>query len=690
MSYPLFVELGCEELPPIALKDLSNAFATSFIDQLTAAKFSIGESDIFATPRRIGFIIHNVSESQPDQRIEKLGPNVAAAFDDEGKPKPAALGFAKSCGVSIDQIERVDTDKGQRLAYTLSKKGQTLQSCFQAFLDEAIKSLPIPKRMRWGSSREEFARPTHWLCCLYNDEVIEASATGIASDNMTQGHRFHAPERFAVSTSDYVSALEQRKVIPSFSKRRDMIKEGILTTAKSINGHAQISDKLLDEVTALVEWPVPLLGKFEESFLEVPKEALISSMESHQKYFHLLDSSGNLMPYFITISNISSTNSDVIIEGNERVIRPRLADAAFFFSEDKKTPLADRVDDLKSVTFQHKLGSLYDKSQRIKTLAMYIAQCISADVTLAGRAAELCKTDLLTDMVGEFPDLQGIMGKYYAACANEPQEVADALFEQYLPKSFDDENLPRTLVGQSIAIADRADTLVGIFSIGAEPTGNKDPFGLRRASLTLLKIILHFNLPIDLKTLFTKSAETLPIDLQPFEISKALDYTLDRFKSVYTNQGIRTEVYLAVTDSNLSSPCDIDARILALDAFDKTQACESLAKANKRVVNLLSKNADAVDNSVVINPELFQESAEQDLFKAIQSLENPYSDAVSNADYAAALNLLSSLKEPVDNFFDQVMIMVDDAELKANRLCILHKLKTLFTSIANIALLSKS
>ncbi|MCY4046244.1 MAG: glycine--tRNA ligase subunit beta, partial [Cellvibrionales bacterium] len=345
---------------------------------------------------------------------------------------------------------------------------------------------------------------------------------------------------------------------------------------------------------------------------------------------------------------------------------------------------------LKSVTFQHKLGSLFDKSQRIKTLAAYIAEQIGANTEHATRAAELCKTDLLTDMVGEFPDLQGIMGQYYAISDNEPTAVAHAIYEQYLPKSFDAKNLPKTLEGQCIAIADRVDTLVGIFAIGAEPTGNKDPFGLRRASLTLLKIILHFNLPIDLKVLFSKSVETLPADLQSFDVSKVLDYTLERFKSVYTHQGIRTEVYLAVTDLALSQPCDINARILALAEFDKTDASSSLASANKRVLNLLSKNANSVDNSVAILPELFQESAEKTLFDAIESLEKPYHTAVSEADYATALNLLSTLKEPVDNFFDKVMIMVDDEALKSNRLSILVKLKTLFTSIANIALLAKS
>ncbi|MCY4044861.1 MAG: glycine--tRNA ligase subunit beta, partial [Cellvibrionales bacterium] len=344
MSHPLFVELGCEELPPVALKDLSNAFAKSFVNQLADAKFLQGDLEIFATPRRIGFIIQNVSDAQPDQQIEKLGPNVAAAFDTEGQPKPAAIGFAKSCGVDIDQLDRKQTDKGERLAFTQLQKGQSLVDCFQGFLDEAMKTLPIPKRMRWGASREEFARPTHWLCCLYNDQIIDAKATGITSSNQSKGHRFHAPESFTVNATNYESSLKSRNVIASFSKRRDMIKEGILATAQSVNAQVEISDTLLDEVTALVEWPVPLLGKFDKSFLEVPKEALISSMKSHQKYFHLLDASGNLLPYFITISNISSQNPDVIVEGNERVIRPRLADAAFFFEQDKKSPLSSRFD----------------------------------------------------------------------------------------------------------------------------------------------------------------------------------------------------------------------------------------------------------------------------------------------------------------------------------------------------------
>ncbi len=688
MSKSLLVEIGCEELPPKALETLSLAFVESINQSLIRANLHFDTVNPFATPRRLALVVEGLSEQQPDQQIEKLGPAVAAAFDKDGNPSKAALGFARSNGVDFSELQRKQTSKGERLAFCATQKGILTIDLLNDFINDAIKALPVPKRMKWGASKIEFSRPVHWLTCIFGTEVVPVSVLGLKANNLSYGHRFHHPEAFEVNVDKYEEQLKSRKVIANFQQRQALIKQQLLAESTQLSAHLVIDTELLNEVSALVEWPVALVGSFDDVFLQVPKEALISSMKSHQKYFHLLDAKSNLLPNFITVANIKSSAPEIVINGNERVIRPRLSDAAFFYQTDKKKSLFERLDILKSVTFQDKLGSLYNKSQRIAEVSQYIAKVIHADSEKAKRVGLLSKTDLVTEMVGEFPDLQGIMASYYAEHDGEEADVALALSEQYLPKSAED-SLPKTPLGQIIAIADRVDTLVGIFAIGLQPTGNKDPFALRRASLGLIKIIISQNLDIDLQELFQKSAETYTSILPGIDCSPAVEYTLERLKNYYATQDMRTEIFLAINDLGITHLVDFNNRMQALHEFDSTEASSSLSAANKRVNNLLSKSAESVDKCVTINPDLFIEDAEQKLFSSIQSIDADYISAVSHKNYKQGLLLLSQLKIPVDNFFNDVMVLVDNEHIKHNRIALLLRMSQLFSSIANIALLTK-
>ena len=689
MSQSLLIELGSEELPPTALAALSSAFTESFKKSFQEANVPFSKIESFSTPRRLAVRLTEVAEKQPDQAIEKLGPFVKAAYDKDGNPTKAALGFAKSNGVELNQLTTQDTDKGERLVFKSTQEGQATISLLEGFLQDALKALPIPKRMKWGASKTEFSRPVHWLTCLYGEQSIAIKALGLTASNISYGHRIHAPEAFVVEVDDYCSQLKKHFVLANSKTRKETIRNQLAQIAKDANATLPMDEDLLDEVNALVEWPVALKGSFDKAFLEVPKEALISSMKSHQKYFHLLDESGDLLPQFITVANLDSSNPATIVDGNERVVRPRLADAAFFYESDKKLALDTLIEQLKAVTFQEKLGSLYDKAVRIEKLASFIAEALNVDISKAKRAAMLAKTDLLTDMVGEFPDLQGTMGHYYALQSGEAASIALAIEEQYLPKHAEDE-VPSSPLGQVLALADRIDTIVGIFGIGLEPTGNKDPFALRRASLAVINIIKQKQLPLDLQNLFNQAAAGYQDILPNLTIDKALSYTLDRLRGLYAADAIRTEVFLAVHDLGLSDLVDIDKRVQALAAFDTTDAALSLSSANKRVNNLLAKSNFSVDNSVTINQSLLQESAESALAEQLNSLTEPLQALTLDKNYQEALSKLSTLKVPVDNFFNDVMIMVDDEALKQNRLCLLAQLKRLFDSIANISLLAKS
>lgn len=691
-TQPFLVEIGTEELPPKALYALQQAFADHLQAQLREARLDFSSCRAFGAPRRLAVLVEDLTLQQPSRDIEKLGPAVAAAFDDAGKPSKAAEGFARSHGVSVDQLQRVPTDKGERLAFRAVEPGGSARELLPTLVGAALDQLPIPKRMRWGAHRAEFIRPVHWLVMLLGDEVVPATLLGLESGRHSRGHRFHAPEPFALShAADYQLVLEnERHVIADFHERRGRIREQVEAKGRELGGQALIDPGLLDEVTGLVEWPVTLAGAFEPRFLDVPSEALISSMQEHQKYFPVVDAEGRLLPHFIFVANIDSLDPAQVIEGNQRVIRPRLSDAAFFYDTDRKLPLAQRRERLKSVIFQDQLGSLWDKSERVRQLAADIAARIGSDVAWAERAGELAKCDLVTEMVFEFDDMQGLAGYYYARHDGEPEEVAQALKEQYLPRFAGDE-LPRSLTGCALALADRLDTLVGIFGIGQPPTGSKDPFALRRAALGVLRLCVEKGLDLDLRELLVKSVATyadVTLAQRDTVDRQVLAYLLERFRAWYEDEGIAVEVFLAVSAKNLSRPVDIDQRVHAVHRFSQLPEAQALAAANKRVSNLLAKSdvevdADALDTARLVD------AAERELADALARQAAAVEPLFQQRRYREGLELLAALRAPVDRFFDEVMVMSDDLELRSNRLALLKRLQGLFLEVADISLLAQ-
>ena len=685
------VELGTEELPPKALKPLSDAFAQGIRNGLEEAGITFDRVEAFAAPRRLAVRVRKLEDAQPDKPVEKRGPAVKAAFDDAGNPTRALNGFASSLGVTPEQLDTLETDKGAWVVYRTVEQGKPTVELLPQLVERALAGLPIPKRMRWGAHRTEFVRPVHWLVFMYGNTVVAAPIMGLKPGNTTRGHRFHCPRTLIVSTpNDYEIVLRQEGyVIADFAERRDIIRRGVAETAeKETGGKAVIDEDLLDEVTALNEWPVPLLGKFEERFLEVPPEALISSMKEHQKYFHVVDRDGKMLPVFITLANLESRDPAQVISGNEKVIRPRLSDAAFFYETDRKTPLEDRIGQLKPIVFQEKLGSIHDKSVRVAALAGKIAEAIGDDPALAERAAMLGKTDLVTEMVLEFTDLQGIMGQYYAANDGEHADVAKALNEQYMPR-FAGDDLPSTLTGCAVAIADRLDSLVGLFGINQPPSGTRDPFALRRASLGVLRIIIERELPLDLQ-ICCEWAETNFSQLTKQNTANTVvDYMLERFRAHYEEQGIAAEVYQAVHARRPTRPLDFDRRVKAVDAFRKLPEAEALAAANKRVSNILTKQGgDSVGEHV--DNALLQDKAEIALSKQVSEQAGKVVPLFDQGDYATALSSLASLRAPVDAFFDEVMVMAEDEAVRNNRLSLLNRLQNLFLRVADISLLPGS
>lgn len=683
MTHDLLIEIGTEELPPKALPALSNSFYQFITDGLNKLGIPFSTSESFASPRRLAVIVRGLEQQQPDRQEEKLGPAVAAAFDKEGKPSKAAEGFARSNNTTVDQLQRVATDKGERLAFRSLIKGQPVTQLIPALVNEALAALPIPKRMRWGSSRAEFVRPVKWVALVFGNDVINADILGVASGQYSQGHRFHAPERFTVNAANYQQALLEHYVVADFGERRAQILDKVQALAASENGTAIIPPALLDEVTALVEWPVPLVCSFEERFLDVPQEALISTMQDNQKYFCLVDANGKLMPRFITVANLDSPQPHLVVMGNEKVVRPRLTDAAFFFETDKQQTLEQRRDALKSIVFQQQLGTVYDKTERISKLAAFIAGQTGSDASLAERAGQLAKSDLVTDMVLEFTELQGLMGYYYALNDGENPDVAQAIQDQYFPAGNND-RMPQNATGRALALADRIDTLIGIFGIGQQPTGNKDPFALRRAALGIIRIILSADLALDLKTLY-QFAFAQYSGLANDTVQQALDYTIERFRAVYQEQGLATEVYLAVAAKNITSPRDFDQRVQAVHRFSQLPEAEALAAANKRVANILAKQ-DQVANAV--NQALLTDEAEKALCATLEVKQSLLQEALNNSDYTGFLSQLATLKPEVDAFFDTVMVMADDPALQKNRLALLAQLNKQFSSVADISLLA--
>ena len=682
------VELGTEELPPKALKTLSDAFTQGIQKGLENAGIAFGRVEAFAAPRRLAVRVRALGDAQPDKPVEKRGPAVKAAFDDSGNPTRALTGFATSLGITPDQLDTLETDKGAWVVYRTIEKGRPTVDLLPELVDQSLAALPIPKRMRWGAHRTEFVRPVHWAIMLFGNKVIDTPFMGLTPGNKTRGHRFHCPKSLIVPTpGDYEVVLKQEGyVIADFAERREQIRKGVTALARTeAAGQAVIDEDLLDEVTALNEWPVPLMGRFEERFLDVPAEALISSMKEHQKYFHVVSSEGKVLPLFITVANLESKDPGQVISGNEKVIRPRLSDAAFFYETDRKTRLEDRIDRLKPIVFQEKLGSLYDKSVRVSALAEKIAGAIGSDPVLAKRAAMLAKTDLVTEMVLEFTDLQGIMGDYYAANDGENPDVASALNEQYMPR-FAGDDLPRTLTGCTLAIADRLDSLVGLFGINQPPSGTRDPFALRRASLGVLRIIIERELPLDLQTCCEWATENFAVLTEEDTASTVVDYMLERFRAHYEEQGINAEVYLAVHARRPTQPLDFDRRVRAVENFRQLPEAQALAGANKRVSNILTKQGgDSIGET--IDDSLLQDPAEKTLAEQIRQQAETVIPMFEKGDYAAALSSLANLREPVDRFFEEVMVMAEDDATRNNRLAMLNSLRNLFLRVADISVL---
>ncbi|MDB2409243.1 glycine--tRNA ligase subunit beta [Pseudomonadales bacterium] len=685
------IELGTEELPPTALKALSTAFEQGLLAGLRAAdlNFNADEVKSFATPRRLAIFIPELQTQQPDKNIEKLGPAVAAAYDKEGKPSKAAEGFARSNGVSFDDLITIETDKGERLGFRSLAKGKAAAELLEGLITASLDALPIPKRMRWGASRAEFVRPVHWLVALLDSEVVECNVLGIASGQQSFGHRFHAPDPITIDNAlNYESLLlEKGHITADFNNRRDTIAAQVSALCKQVNGHAVIEDELLDEVTALVEQPFALIGKFDSEFLSVPQEALIYSMSEHQKYFHIVDDAGNLLPNFITVSNINSIDADKVISGNERVIRPRLADAAFFFETDKKLSLASLRERLKTIVFQKQLGTIFEKTERIGSLAEGLATALKADADAAKLAGQLCKADLASDMVLEFDKMQGTAGGYYAANEGLSDEVANAIKSHYLPK-FAGDSVPQSNTACAVALADRLDTLTGIFGIGQEPSGSKDPFALRRASIGILQIILQNELTLNIDEWISRAtAQHAAVKDPEATTARVVDYLFDRFAAVYQDQGLPVEVFTAVKANTISSPLDFNARVQAVAAFIKTSESESLASANKRVSNILEKSDGSV-NAADFNTSLLVEAPEKDLAAAINEKEAQVKPLFAQGNYRDGLLKLTELKDCVDAFFDGVMVNADNPTLKSNRLALLSRLRALFLQVADISVLA--
>jgi glycyl-tRNA synthetase beta chain len=693
------VEIGTEELPPKALRQLERAFVDGIERRLAGDDLTFETLDSYASPRRLAVLVRSLQLTQPVQKIEKRGPPTRVAFDSDGNPTKAATAFAAGFGADVSELERVATEKGEWLEFRGTEPGKTAAELLPGIIAEALAELPIPKRMRWGSSDVEFVRPAHWIVMLLGNDVLPAEILGLPAGRTTRGHRFHAPEEISIKKpADYAGRLAKKgRVLADFAERRNRIRELADAAAVELGGAAHMEPEVLDEVAALVEWPTPVTGSFDEAFLRLPDEVLVSTLQSHQRYFPVRGRDGRLLPNFIAMSNLESTDPDMVRKGNERVVLPRLADAAFFWDQDRKSPLASRTDDLKHVVFQKELGSLADKSARVAALAHALAKELGQDADAAVRAAELAKTDLLTEMVGEFPELQGRIGYYYAELDDEPEEVARAIEEQYLPTHAGDK-LPSTPNGRILAIADRLDSLAGIFAVGKRPSGNKDPFGLRRAALGLLRILIEEDVDIDLAAYIDEALAAQPVEVEDAaELSGEIyDFVTDRLRNYilegqapgFEDHDISPEVFEAVRVRRPASPVDFLQRVSAVDEFMKQDAADSLAAANKRIANIL-KSADT-DADGKVDPSLFDEVQETTLFKALKDVSHAHVQSLDGRNYLEALERLSSLREPVDAFFDDVMVMTEDTGKRRNRVALLGELRQRFLDIADLSCIHSS
>ncbi len=682
------VEIHTEELPPKTLHRLAESFLTEIKTRLDKLELSYRDAQFFATPRRLTVLVNKLAAKQKDTIVERRGPALEAAFDKIGNPTPACIGFAKSCSVTPDQLTTIKTEQGEWVGYQQHVSGKTIQEILPTLVQQALSALPIAKRMRWGAEPTEFVRPVKSVLMLYGNEIIDAEILGCRTHRLTRGHRFHSKKPLSISKpADYVKTLERNYVIVDFEKRKSLIRQlAKEVIAKQSHLQTMIDENILDEVTGLVEWPVAICGNFDETFLKVPQEVLIAAMQDHQRYFPVVDQHKKLMPYFITISNIQSKNMQSVVEGNQCVLRARLADAAFFFETDKKRHLMDRVEDLKHIVFQAKLGTVFEKSQRIASLAVFMAKKIRADEKKAERAGLLSKTDLTTQMVGEFPELQGVMGSYYAKEDGEDESIVRALNEQYMPR-FSGDDLPTTPLGSILALADRIDTLVGIFGIQQIPTGDKDPFALRRAALGVLRILIEKKINLDLHELIELAVKNYAGKLENREVmSQVLHFIFERLKPWYQDQGISSDVIASVAALNISNPYDVHLRVQAVQHFKTLPEAESLSVANKRVSNILSKSSDEISLHQV-DEKLFEHDAERALVMKLLEKRNAISTFSADGNYTKVLNELADLRNPVDDFFDHVMVMTEDKPRRENRLLMLKQLRELFLHVADIALL---
>jgi glycyl-tRNA synthetase beta chain len=688
------VEIGTEELPPKALSRLEQAFAENVLSGINKAGLTVGPHRSFATPRRLAVLVSELAMSQPPQKIEKRGPSMKVAFDDDGQPTRAALAFAKGCGADIEALSTVKTDKGEWLMFTAEVPGVATADLLPDIVRAALRALPIPKRMRWGSSDIEFVRPVHWVVMLFGDQVIDCEILGQRAQAITYGHRFHAPDSIVIDApSNYESLLKnQGRVLPGFEERRTHIRELAEAGGAELKGKPILDAAVLDEVTALVEWPVLVTGKFDAKYLRLPEEVLIATLQTHQRYFPIRDSDNKLVPDFITISNLESRDPDQVRNGNERVVAPRLADAAFFWDQDRRKTLDARRESLSQVIFQKELGSLHDKAERVAALTAGMADILDEDRDIALRAAALAKTDLLTQMVGEFPELQGRMGYYYALNDGEVEAVATAIDEQYQPKHSGGV-LPASQSGRILALGDRLDTIVGIFASGKRPSGNKDPFGLRRAAIGIARILIESGIDLDLIEQIRRaiSAQPVTVDDPDQLVSDVYEFMVERMRSYYLEglapgleQGAVTpEIFESVRVGKSASPLDFHLRLTAVCQFMRLDAAESLAMANKRIVNILKSASDEGDGE--IDPALFDADEEQLLYSAVSTIANAHRDGLLNHDYKGVLEGLATLRDPVDNFFDAVMVMADEADKRRNRLSLLRQLRQLFLDVADLS-----
>lgn len=686
MSDTLLIELGTEELPPGALWPLANAFADGIATGIAEAGLPCGRAQALASPRRLAVQISAVANKAPDREEERLGPAAHAAFDADGQPTKAAEGFARSCGVAVSDLERQITDKGERLAYRGTAVGQTLAELLPEVFAEALKRLPVPKRMRWGQSDEPFVRPVHWLTALHGATVLPLQAFGCEADRVTHGHRFHHPAGIELAhADDYADRLENPgHVLVDLERRRAVVRDSVIDAARETGGEALCHETLIDEVTALVEWPVALAGRFDERYLALPREVLVSTLEGHQRYFPVADPEGTLLACFVTVANLESPEPDRVIVGNERVVRPRLADALFFWEQDRARGLDALAAGLDRVTFQRDLGSLADKSARVTHIADWLTPRTGADPDTVARACTLAKADLLTEMVDEFPELQGTMGCYYARAAGEDEAVASALDEQYAPRQGGSP-IAVSAVGRVLALADRLDTLAGVFAIGGRPSGEKDPYALRRAALGVLRTIIEGGLDLDLRQALSYACSLQPIEADLDNIlNDLIIFHLDRLRGYYADQGVATDVFEAVAAAGLTRPLDFDSRVHAVRGFMEAPAAMQLCGVHKRIRNILK---DATPDAAV-ESGLLAEPAERALHEALDTLQGEVAERRDRGDYSGALDRLAELQTPVDRFFDEVLVMSEDADLKRNRLALLGALDNACRSVADISRLN--